>query len=65
LCEYIGFLLVNQLFVRRYIPYVAILLFNYLRGLIMIYMDLFIISGLLVTIFVSGILYIRAKYLGY
>lgn len=31
----------------------------------MVYMDLFIISSLLVVVFVSGILYIRAKYLGY
>jgi len=43
----------------------AIALFNYLKGLIMIYMDLFIISGLIVVIGYSGILYIRAKYLGY
>jgi hypothetical protein len=31
----------------------------------MVYMDLFIIVSLLVTVFVSGVLYIRAKYLSY
>ena len=40
----------------------AILLF---KGIIMIYMDLFIISGLIVAIGYGGVLWIRAKYLGY
>jgi len=31
----------------------------------MIYMDLFIVASLLVVIFVSGVLFIRAKYLGF